>query len=107
MKEYKKFYINGQWVSPAGTESVEVINPCNEEVIAHVAMGNTQDVDDAVEAARKAFPSWSKTPVSKRVQFLSKISEAMAARQNELGDTIALEMGMPAPMAAAIGSSMR
>lgn len=96
MKEYRHIYLNGQWVTPAGTETAEVINPCNEEVIATVAMGNEEDVDRAVRHARDAFPSWSETPVKERKEFISKISRAMAVRQNEMGDTIALEMGMPA-----------
>jgi acyl-CoA reductase-like NAD-dependent aldehyde dehydrogenase len=95
MKEYKHIYLNGQWVAPAGTDTVPVVNPCSEETIAKVAMGNQEDVDRAVRHAREAFPSWSRTPVPQRVEFLSKISKAMAARQNEIGDTIALEMGMP------------
>ncbi len=96
MKEYKQIYINGQWIDPIGRDTVDVINPCKEEVIAKVAMGNAGDVDKAVVCARKAFDSWSKTPVAERVSIISKLAQAMTARQNEIGDIIALEMGMPA-----------
>lgn len=95
MKTYDKIYINGQWVSPAGKEKVDVINPCTEKAIASVTLGNEQDVDKAVKAARQAFPSWSKTGVGDRIKLISKLSEAIAARQNEIGDTISREMGMP------------
>ena len=106
MKTYSTLYINGQWLSPTGTESVDVMNPCNEEVIASVAMGSAEDVNTAVIAARQAFPAWSKTPVAERVHFLKKIAEAMTARQNEIGDTIALEMGMPAPWSRMIQAGL-
>ncbi|NLW66575.1 MAG: aldehyde dehydrogenase family protein [Bacteriovoracaceae bacterium] len=96
MKEKKYIYLNGDWVAPAGTETIPVINPCNEEPIAQVALGNKEDVDRAVRYARDAFPSWSRTPIRERMEYISKISKAMASRQNEIGDTIALEMGMPA-----------
>ncbi|MBP7342077.1 MAG: aldehyde dehydrogenase family protein [Syntrophaceae bacterium] len=95
MKTYDKIYINGQWVSPAGNDKVAVINPCTEEAIASVPLGNEQDVDRAVKAARQAFPSWSKTAVGDRVKLIAKLAEAIAARQNEIGDTISREMGMP------------
>jgi acyl-CoA reductase-like NAD-dependent aldehyde dehydrogenase len=95
MKTYDKIYINGQWVFPAGKDKVAVINPCTEEAIASVPLGSEQDVDRAVQAARQAFPSWSKTAVGDRVKLIAKLAEAIAARQNEIGDTISREMGMP------------
>lgn len=97
MKERSKLYINGQWVTPAGTSTISVINPCTEEAVTTVAMGNGEDVNRAVAAAKAAFPSWSRTSVAERVSLMSKIIEIMTKRQNEIGDTIATEMGMPAP----------
>jgi len=96
MKEYKYIYINGKWVAPIGKETIDVINPCSEEAIAECAMGNAEDVDKAVKCARNVFPSWPKTPVSERISIISKFAQAMTTRQNEIGDIIALEMGMPA-----------
>ncbi len=97
VKERSKLYINGQWVAPSGTKTINVVNPCTEEAFTSVAMGNAQDVDKAVAAARAAFPLWQKTPVSERAAWLAKIGQALAARQNEIGDTISTEMGMPSP----------
>jgi len=97
VKERHRLYIDGQWVAPAGKDVVTVVNPCSEEAVTTVAMGNGEDVDRAVRAARAAFPEWSGTTVTERAGFLAKIAAAMAARQNEIGDTIATEMGMPAP----------
>jgi acyl-CoA reductase-like NAD-dependent aldehyde dehydrogenase len=106
MQEYKNLYINGKWVAPAGTDTVKVINPCTEEPIATVAMGNAEDVDRAVRAAREAFPSWSTIPVPERASIITKVARAMQARQNELGDTIAREMGMPSPWSRGIQAGL-
>lgn len=95
MTLYDKFYINGKWMTPTGKRKVAIVNPCNEEVICHVAMGEVEDVNLAVIAARNAFNLWAGTSVEKRAGFLTRISELMTDRQNEIGDTISREMGMP------------
>ncbi|MEH6456970.1 MAG: aldehyde dehydrogenase family protein, partial [Cocleimonas sp.] len=59
MIERKQFYIDGQWVDPIKENPFEVINPATEEVAGMISMGTKQDVDKAVAAAVKAFPSWS------------------------------------------------
>ncbi len=59
MKVYDKVYINGQWVTPYGKGSQEVINPFTESVAARVAKCDIRDVDAAVGAAKEAFTSWS------------------------------------------------
>ncbi|MFZ5571055.1 MAG: aldehyde dehydrogenase family protein [Thermodesulfobacteriota bacterium] len=88
-------YMDGKWRKPSGNEWLEVENPCTETVVGRVAMGNTADVDTAVTAAGRAFESWSTTSVEEREDFLLRIAEALAERQDEIGDTIAGEMGMP------------
>ena len=51
MREYLKFYIDGQWVEPAeGVKTLDVINPATEEVCGKIAMGSAADVDKAVKA---------------------------------------------------------
>lgn len=106
MKKYDKLYIDGQWVPPMGTGHVELVNPCQEEAFATVCMGNEEDVNRAVLAARSAFPAWSKTSIPERITFIRKIAEAITARQNEIGDTIAREMGMPAPWSRMIQAGL-
>ncbi|MBU0972883.1 MAG: aldehyde dehydrogenase family protein, partial [Proteobacteria bacterium] len=66
MTLYDKFYINGKWMTPTGKRKVAIVNPCNEEVICHVAMGEVEDVNLAVIAARNAFNLWAGTSVEKR-----------------------------------------
>ena len=106
MKEYNHIYLDGEWVTPLGTRSIDVVNPCNEEVIARVALGDARDVDRAVAAARSAWPEWSRTAVSERTGIIKKISQAMTDRQNEIGDLIAEEMGMPSPWSRMIQAGL-
>ena len=65
MKNYEKFYINGEWVNPANElKTMDVINPATEDVIGTIAMGDSDDVDKAVKAAKDAFITFGQTTVS-------------------------------------------
>ena len=55
MRNYTKFYIDGQWVQPTGVTTLDVINPANESVAGRISMGSAADVDAAVKAARAAL----------------------------------------------------
>ena len=59
-------YINGKWVPASGGEKIEVINPDTEEIIGTVPVGTEDDLNDAILAARSAFPSWSKSSIEER-----------------------------------------
>ena len=50
MENQSKFYINGAWVNPLGSETIEVINPSDESVIGSIAAGTKEDIDEAVAA---------------------------------------------------------
>ena len=71
--EYRKFYIDGQWVDPAEPKEFGVINPATEEVAGVMSMGNASDVDRAVAAARRAFDSFSQTSPAERRELLEKM----------------------------------
>jgi aldehyde dehydrogenase (NAD+) len=90
-----KLFIDGRWVKPAGSGSIEVHSPSTEEVIARIPEGNPADVEAAVSAARRAFDGWSNTPAAKRAEYVQKIHEGLKARAGEIADTISKEMGMP------------
>ena len=62
MREYLKFYIDGQWVDPIEPKTLDVDNPTTEQVSGKIAIGSAADVDKAVKAARKAFATWSVRP---------------------------------------------
>lgn len=94
-----KFYIDGEWVSPDGSDTIDVINPATEEVVATLPLGTKNDVDAAVKAARAAFPAWSQTTTEERGQYLDRIAAGLEARKDEIAETISKEMGMPLKMA--------
>jgi aldehyde dehydrogenase (NAD+) len=107
MSNTLKFYIDGAWVDPLVPATLDVINPATEEPIAKISMGTAKDVDRAVKAARKAFPSYSRTTKEERIALLQRILEAYKARYDDIAVAISSEMGAPITLAtraqAAIG----
>lgn len=101
MSNNQKFYINGEWVDPISSETLDVINPATEESIATIAMGNEEDLNRAVAAARAAFDSWSLTSKEERIAVLEKIIAAYQARMPVLAQAVSQEMGAPMTLANA------
>jgi acyl-CoA reductase-like NAD-dependent aldehyde dehydrogenase len=99
VKNHPQLYIGGEWVEPAGTATLEVINSTTEEVMGRIPEGAPADVDRAVAAAREAFPGWSATAAGERAGYLAKLAAGLKARQDEIGLLIAREVGMPKAMA--------
>ncbi len=99
MREYLKFYIDGQWVDPVEAKTGEVINPATEQVSGRISLGSVADIDKAVAAARRAFASWSLTTREERLELLLAIQAEYARRQSEMADAIREEMGAPAALA--------
>jgi len=95
MKPYSNLYIDGAWVTPASDHKLCVINPADELIAAEVPAGNATDVDRAVEAASKAFVSWSHTVSTERRRFILAIADGMRARRNDLLAAISDTMGCP------------
>ncbi len=89
------FYIDGAWVEPDGTGTIEVINASTEEVMGHVPEGTPADVDRAVAAAKAAFDTWGYTPKEERGKYLQRLAEGLGARSAEIGEVISQEVGMP------------
>ena len=100
MREYLKFYIDGQWVDPVRPNSLEVDNPTTEQVSGVIALGSAADVDVAVQAARKAFATWSQTSREERLDVLQAILAEYQKRAGDLADAVSEEMGAPASLAA-------
>ena len=99
MRDYLKFYIDGQWVDPVTPKSAEVINPATEAVSGHISLGSKADVDKAVAAARRAFASWSVSSVKERIDLLGAILAEYEKRERELGEAVMEEMGAPVGLA--------
>lgn len=101
-----KFYINGEWVQPLGQEVLDVIDASSEGVMGCVPAGVVEDANKAVEAASAAFESWGMTTSQQRQSYLQKLYTAMAARQDELAEVMAGEVGMPLSMAKPIQAGL-
>jgi aldehyde dehydrogenase (NAD+) len=99
MQNLTKFYIGGQWVDPLSTETLPVLNPATEARIGTVAMGNAQDVDRAVAAAKAAFVNFSTTSKSDRLDLLHRLKAATERRFEDLAQAMRMEMGAPITMA--------
>ncbi|HZG86708.1 CoA-acylating methylmalonate-semialdehyde dehydrogenase [Paenibacillus sp.] len=85
-------YIGGTWVESRG-ETIDVPNPANGESLARVPLSTRADLEDAVEAAAKAFPGWSSTAVPKRARILFKYQQLLVEHWEELARLITLENG--------------
>ena len=95
MLDKKKFYINGQWVSPIKPKNYDVINPSTEEVCAVISLGSTDDTNLAVSAAKNAFEKWKETTKSERLELLEKLLGIYKSRWDEMTDAISTELGCP------------
>lgn len=99
MREYLKFYINGQWVDPVELKTLDVENPATEKVCGTIAIGTAKDVDAAVAAARAAFSSWSQSNPSDRIEILQNILPEYQSRAAEIAEALTEEMGAPKSLA--------
>jgi malonate-semialdehyde dehydrogenase (acetylating)/methylmalonate-semialdehyde dehydrogenase len=93
-------FIGGKW-TPARTiaaqeqspSTLPVPNPATEELLAHVPLSGSADVDAAVGAARDAFPEWAETPVTERVRYLHLLRSALLDQRDPLIRQITIENG--------------
>jgi aldehyde dehydrogenase (NAD+) len=88
-----KFFIDGQWVDPRGAAKGVVVNPATEEAVGGFPLGNGEDVDAAVVAARRAFATWSRTTPKYRAGLLDRLQALLEARRELFAQCLTLEMG--------------
>lgn len=99
MREYLQFFIDGKWVDPVVPATLDVDNPRTEQVSGRIALGSAADVDLAVQAAQRAFPSWSATTREDRLAVLGAILAEYQKRMGDLADAVGEEMGAPPGLA--------
>jgi acyl-CoA reductase-like NAD-dependent aldehyde dehydrogenase len=85
--------IDGQWVAPNGTRDVR--SPFSGEPVFRISLAREAEVARAVDAAARAFASWSETPAHERSRILYRTSALIEERKEDLARTIALEAGKP------------
>ena len=106
MYKQEKFFIDGQWRSPAGTATVAVFDPATEEQSGVFADGSKADMDRAVAAARAAFDSgpWPRMSHGERADVLRAAAGKLRTYQEEMAFTLTAEMG--SPIAQSLGGQM-
>ncbi len=92
-----KIYIDGEFVTPHGTELADLFNPATGKVIGQVQLADEVDTDAAIAAAKRALPSWSLTSKEERIDALQRLQTAVVAARNEILESAQLEYGAPMP----------
>ncbi|MFL5918108.1 MAG: gamma-aminobutyraldehyde dehydrogenase [Gaiellaceae bacterium] len=87
--------IGGEWVDSAGGETMEVLNPATGEAIAEVPRATAEDVDRAVQAAKRALPEWLETTPAERAEALLKLADAIDEHADELAELESRNVGKP------------
>ncbi|HET7656983.1 MAG TPA: aldehyde dehydrogenase family protein [Bacillales bacterium] len=97
LKGTKKLYINGKWVDSVSGRTFESLNPATGEVLAVLSDAHADDVNAAVEAARKAFDEgpWSKMNAADRSRLIYKLADLMEENKEELAQLDTLDNGKP------------
>jgi aldehyde dehydrogenase (NAD+) len=95
-----RFYIDGRWVEPVHPgDEIVVVNPATEEEAARVAAATSADVESAVQAAHRAFESWSQTSREERIELLTALREAYKKRIPAIAAAMTTEVGIPRGLA--------
>jgi 1-pyrroline dehydrogenase len=88
-------FIGGEWVDSTGGETMEVLNPATGETIAEVPSATAEDVDRAVQAAKKALVEWRETTPGERAELLLKLADAIEEHTEELAELESQNVGKP------------
>ncbi|MFD6432143.1 aldehyde dehydrogenase family protein [Streptomyces venezuelae] len=102
MKAHDGMYIDGAWRPAAGTDTITVLNPADEQPVGQVPAGTAEDVDAAVRAARAALPGWAATPPAERAALIGALRDRLVARKDEVAETVTAELGAPLPFSQAV-----
>ena len=96
--------INGEWVAPRSTETLQVIDPSTGEVISAISNVGEEDVNRAVAAARRAFDDgrWTGLPPIARESMIHRLGELITEHAEELGELEAIDNGKPRTIATAV-----
>tara|TARA_R110000787_G_scaffold192886_10_gene304412 strand:+ start:181 stop:1623 length:1443 start_codon:yes stop_codon:yes gene_type:complete len=95
-------YINGEFLPPITNSWVDNYNPSNGEVYGQIPNSGKEDVENAYQAAKEAFPSWSNSTLENRSQILSKIAALISERLPDLAAAESKDNGKPLKLAKAI-----
>ncbi|WP_327267748.1 NAD-dependent succinate-semialdehyde dehydrogenase [Streptomyces sp. NBC_01218] len=100
-----RMYIAGTWCEGGAGATVPVVNPATEEVLGHVPLATTADLDRAAEAAAAGFALWRDTPIAERTAILHHAADLLVSRADRVGRTMTREQGKP--LREAVGEAGR
>lgn len=92
---YNKLFINGVWIDPISKEKIIVHNPANDEIISSVPSCGTEDLNIAVDAAKRAFDAWQELSLSDRISYLTDVLNNLRNFTLDITNTIVSELGCP------------
>jgi len=95
MRSIEHIYVDGKFVLPDGKERLELFNPATEEKIGDVRLGNANDVNAAVAAAKRAFPAMASSSKAERIDMLRSLRDAISAQPDALAQAMTEEYGAP------------
>lgn len=95
MTDKPQFFIDGEWQTLSDRPTMDLVNPATEQVSGKLHLGNEDDVDRAVKAARNAFPGFAATSLNERIDLLQSITDGYKARFDDIGSAISEQMGAP------------
>jgi aldehyde dehydrogenase (NAD+) len=93
-------YIDGEWVDAASGETFESTSPADGETIGVFPKSGPEDVDRAVDAAKRAYEEWRLVPAPKRGEVLFRFAQLLTNSKDDLTDLMTHEMGKVKPEAA-------
>jgi aldehyde dehydrogenase (NAD+) len=93
MKSITKIYINGEYVTPHGTEMLDMISPTTNKKVGEVRLGDEVDTNNAVLAAREAFKTFRNSTKEERIGYLEKVRDGVIRHRQELIDVMVDEYG--------------
>jgi aldehyde dehydrogenase (NAD+) len=93
MRIIDQIYINGQFITPHGSEMADLINPTSGQLAGQVRLGDAEDTRRAIAAAKAAFPSFSRSTIAQRGVYLQRLHDAVLARADEAAAALMEEYG--------------
>ena len=97
MSRIVKNYINGKWVEAEKAGLLDVENPSTGQILAQVPLSTAPEANRAVAAARSAFVQWSRTPVTRRADYMYALLHLLVANEEQISRVLTEEMGKSLP----------
>jgi aldehyde dehydrogenase (NAD+) len=95
MRRIEQIYIDGAFVTPHGTEMFDLFDPARGEVVGQVRLADAEDARRAIQAAKRALPSYARTGKAERLELLRHLHDAVLLRAADLEEATILEYGAP------------